>query len=81
MVSMKDEILSRIQKKFPLVAKPFEAIANELGISEDEVLAILQEEKKNGINSIIIPKLVSHFFMEIWAIIRTILCSIKMRHG
>ena len=49
MVSMKDEILSRIQKKFPLVAKPFEAIANELGISEDEVLAILQEEKKNGI--------------------------------
>ncbi len=46
---MKDEILSRIQKKFPLVPKPFEAIANELAISEDEVLAILQEEKRNGI--------------------------------
>ncbi len=46
---MKQEILSRIQKKFPLVAKPFEAIANELGISEDEVLAILQEEKANNI--------------------------------
>ncbi|MGB5966329.1 MAG: Lrp/AsnC family transcriptional regulator [Sulfurimonadaceae bacterium] len=46
---MKQEILSRIQKKFPLVAKPFEAIANELGISEDEVLAILQEEKKKNI--------------------------------
>ncbi len=46
---MKQEILSRIQKKFPLVAKPFEAIANELGISEDEVLAILQEEKDNNI--------------------------------
>ena len=43
---MKDEILSRIQKKFPLVAKPFEAIANELGISENEVLEILQEQKK-----------------------------------
>ncbi|MDA3947020.1 MAG: Lrp/AsnC family transcriptional regulator [Helicobacteraceae bacterium] len=46
---MKQEILSRIQKQFPLVAKPFEAIANEFGISEDEVLLILQEEKKNNI--------------------------------
>ena len=31
---MKDEILSRIQKKFPLVANPFEVIANELNIRE-----------------------------------------------
>ena len=46
---MKNEILSRIQKKFPLVAKPFEAIADELGISEDEVLSILQKEKSDGI--------------------------------
>ena len=46
---MKDEILSRIQKKFPLVAKPFEAIGNELGISENEVLEILQEQKKENI--------------------------------
>ena len=46
---MKDEILSRIQKKFPLVAKPFEEIANELEITEAEVLDILQEQKKAGI--------------------------------
>jgi len=46
---MKNEILSRIQKKFPLVPKPFAAIANELGISEAEVLEILQKEKKDGI--------------------------------
>ena len=46
---IKDEILSRIQKKFPLVAKPFEVIANELGISEAEVLEILKAEKKAGI--------------------------------
>lgn len=46
---MKNEILSRIQKKFPLVAKPFKAIGDELGISEDEVLTILQKEKANGI--------------------------------
>jgi len=46
---MKQEILSRIQKKFPLVPKPFEAIANELGMTEAEVLSILQEEKANKI--------------------------------
>ena len=46
---MQQEILSRIQKKFPLVAKPFEAIADEMGISEREVLAILQEQKANNI--------------------------------
>jgi len=46
---MKDEILSRIQKKFPLVAKPFEAIANELNMTENEVLEILQEQKKANI--------------------------------
>jgi DNA-binding Lrp family transcriptional regulator len=46
---MKQEILSRIQKKFPLVPKPFKAIADELGMSEAEVLKILQEEKKNNI--------------------------------
>lgn len=46
---MKNEILSRIQKKFPLVAKPFKAIADELDITENEVLSILQKEKKDGI--------------------------------
>jgi len=46
---MKNEILSRIQKKFPLVPKPFKAIGDELGISEDEVLSILQKEKQDGI--------------------------------
>jgi len=46
---MREEILSRIQKKFPLVAKPFETIANELDISEEEVLKILQEEKSKNI--------------------------------
>jgi len=46
---IKDEILSRIQKQFPLVAKPFEVIANELNMTEDEVLKILQAEKKAGI--------------------------------
>lgn len=46
---MKDEILSRIQKKFPLVARPFKVIADELGMSEEEVLSILQEQKNSNI--------------------------------
>ena len=46
---MKNEILSRIQKKFPLAPKPFETIANELNTTEDEVLNILQKEKTDAI--------------------------------
>lgn len=46
---MKDEILSRIQKKFPLVARPFEVIADELGMTEEEVLEILKEQKQGNI--------------------------------
>jgi siroheme decarboxylase len=46
---MKDEILYRIQKSFPLVKRPFEEIAKELNISEDEVIGILQKEKENKI--------------------------------
>ena len=46
---MKDEILSRIQKQFPLTPKPFEVIAKELGISEKEVLDILHEQKEANI--------------------------------
>lgn len=46
---MTDEILSRIQKKFPLVPKPFKVIADELSMSEEEVLSILQEQKSKNI--------------------------------
>jgi DNA-binding Lrp family transcriptional regulator len=46
---MKDEILSRIQKKFPLEAKPFEKIAQELQITQKDVLSILREQKEANI--------------------------------
>jgi DNA-binding Lrp family transcriptional regulator len=46
---MRDEILSIIQKKFPLSQRPFLDIGNELGLSEDEVIKIIQEEKDNKI--------------------------------
>jgi DNA-binding Lrp family transcriptional regulator len=46
---MKDEILYRVQKSFPLVIRPFLQIAKELNTSEDKVIKILQEEKENNI--------------------------------
>lgn len=46
---MKDEILYRVQKNFPLTKKPFEHIAKELNTTEDEVIKILQKEKENNI--------------------------------
>jgi DNA-binding Lrp family transcriptional regulator len=46
---MKDEILYRVQKNFPLTQKPFEQIAFELNTTEDVVLDILNKEKQNNI--------------------------------
>jgi len=46
---MTKEILFRVQKNFPLTIKPFEAIANELEITEDEVISIIQEQKNEKI--------------------------------
>jgi len=46
---MKAELLSIIQKNFPLVSKPFAAIAEELGSDEDTIIELISEEKKNNI--------------------------------
>jgi len=46
---LKNEILLRVQKNFPLVARPFNVIAQELNSTESEVLAILNEAKKDKI--------------------------------
>ena len=47
-INMIDKILLRIQKNFPLVERPFEEIAKELNTTEDKVLSILQEKKKEN---------------------------------
>jgi DNA-binding Lrp family transcriptional regulator len=46
---MKDELLSIIQKRFPLVAKPFSVIAEELGTDEETIINLISEEKRNNI--------------------------------
>jgi DNA-binding Lrp family transcriptional regulator len=42
-------ILNRMQTRFPLVSRPFEAIARELGTTEAEVLARVSRLKESGI--------------------------------
>jgi DNA-binding Lrp family transcriptional regulator len=46
---MTQEVLLRIQKNFPLVAKPFESIAKELNTTEDKIIEILKEQKEQKI--------------------------------
>ncbi len=43
------ELLSVIQKKFPLTRFPYEAIARELGVSEETVLDCLKKEKEAAV--------------------------------
>jgi len=42
-------LLNLIQKDFPLVARPFTAIGEQLGISEEDVLARARRLKKGGV--------------------------------
>jgi DNA-binding Lrp family transcriptional regulator len=46
---LREQILYRIQKNFPLTIRPFKEIAEELGTQEEEVLKIIQEEKNNKV--------------------------------
>ena len=42
-------ILNRIQTRFPLTPQPFAAIADELGTTEEEILARVSRLKESGI--------------------------------
>ena len=42
-------ILNRIQSDFPIISRPYRAIAEDLGLSEDEVLKRVSRLKKSGI--------------------------------
>ena len=42
------KLLNIIQADFPLESRPYQKIADDLGISEDEVIALIQELKLDG---------------------------------
>jgi siroheme decarboxylase len=42
-------ILNRIQSDFPIAPRPFEVIAGELGLSEDQVMGRVEQLKQAGI--------------------------------
>ncbi|MCP4157875.1 MAG: Lrp/AsnC family transcriptional regulator, partial [bacterium] len=42
-------ILNRIQSNFPLVPHPYQSIAEDLGLSEKELLMRLVQLKENGV--------------------------------
>lgn len=67
------EILNRIQSDFPITSRPYLAVANNLGLSEDEVLkrlAVLKEER-------IIRRIGGNFVPEKLGFVST-LCAAKV---
>jgi len=46
---MENELLYEMQNAFPMIERPFEAVAQKLGTSEEEVLAIVQKLKNEKI--------------------------------
>jgi len=43
------QLLNRLQSDFPMVPEPFRAIAEELGVAEDDVIAAIRRLKDEGI--------------------------------
>jgi DNA-binding Lrp family transcriptional regulator len=66
-------ILNRIQSDFPITPRPFQAIANDLGFSENEVLNRVAKLKKRGI----IRRIGGNFVPEKLGFIST-LCAAKV---
>jgi len=49
MDSIDKKILNIIQTKFPIIQKPYEAIGQEVGVSEKDVITRIGNLKKEGI--------------------------------
>jgi len=47
--NIENELLFQMQNSFPMVEKPFEVIANELGVTEEEVLSTVRKLKEEKI--------------------------------
>lgn len=67
------DILNRIQSNFPITPTPFRAIANDLGLSEDDVIARIVKLKENDI----IRRIGGNFVPEKLGFVST-LCAAKV---
>jgi DNA-binding Lrp family transcriptional regulator len=67
------DILNRIQSNFPITSRPYQTIAHELGLSEDDVLGRVRALKKNGI----IRRIGGNFVPEKLGFVST-LCAAKV---
>ncbi len=66
-------ILNRIQSEFPITKEPYKMIAEDIGLSEDEVISRLTELKKRGI----IRRIGGNFVPEKLGYVST-LCAAKV---
>jgi DNA-binding Lrp family transcriptional regulator len=48
-LELKNELLYKMQTSFPLTKHPFKDLANQFNVSEDEVINLIKEAKKEGI--------------------------------
>ncbi len=48
-VTPRELLLNRIQRDIPITARPYRVLAEEVGLSEAEALAILRDEKAKGV--------------------------------
>lgn len=67
------EILNRIQSDFPLTTRPYQALGEELNLTEDDVLTRVNRLKENGI----IRRIGGNFVPEKLGFVST-LCAAKV---
>ena len=67
------KILNRIQSNFPITSRPFQTIAEELGLEESDVIHRLLQLKERGI----IRRIGGNFFPEKLGFVST-LCAAKV---
>ncbi len=51
MVQLRQHLLDRYQRDFPLMPRPFQRLADELGVSEADILDLLQALQEEGVIS------------------------------
>ena len=70
-------ILNRIQSDFPITPRPYLVIAEELSLTEDDIIKILKKLKKNGI----IRRIGGNFVPEKLGFVSTLCAAVVPEHN